>query len=98
MRDYTADSRSKPGRKLVSRMVGAEAVVIPVQERTAGRRSVYTFNESGTMLWAMIEAGRSLAELASGLESEYGLSPEQAVDDARQFVENLKREGLVEPA
>jgi coenzyme PQQ synthesis protein D (PqqD) len=85
-------------RKLVSRIVGGQAVVIPVLGGADGRSAVYSFNESGTMLWTMLESGRSLEDLVSGLESEYGLSPDQALDDATQFVENLKQEGLMEPA
>jgi hypothetical protein len=60
--------------------------------------SIYTFNESGTKLWAMIEAGRSAADLSAYLLSEYGLTPEQAAADAQRFVTELVDEGLIVPA
>jgi len=86
------------GQKAVSCIVGGEAVVILICGGAEGRTSVYTFNESGTMLWAMIEAGRRAAELAERLRSEYRLSAQQAVADTRQFIVDLTEEGLIEPA
>jgi hypothetical protein len=94
----TFDGGTRRGRRVVSRVVGDEAVVIPLHAGGDRRNSVYTFNESGTLLWAMIEAGRSTAELADCLQSEYGLSSEQAMADTQQFVADLTEEGLIEPA
>jgi len=88
-------ARSK--RTLISHISGGEAVLVPVRSEGAGHGSAYTLNESGTMLWAMLEAGRSPAELAGALQTEYGLSPDEARDDVQEFVEGLRREGLVEP-
>lgn len=82
----------------MSRIVEGEAVVVPIHGGADRRNAVYTFNESGTMLWGMIEVGRSAAELADRLQSEYGLSAQQAVADARQFIADLTEEGLIEPA
>ena len=45
-----------------------------------------------------LPAGRNLADLARGLQTEYGLLPDDALEDARQFVERLMQEGLIELA
>ncbi|MGH7838637.1 MAG: PqqD family protein, partial [Candidatus Binataceae bacterium] len=60
--------------------------------------SIYTFNESGTKLWGVIEAGGSVAELAVFLQAEYGITAEHASGDAEVFLSDLTGEGLVEPA
>jgi hypothetical protein len=83
---------------VVSRVVADEAIVVPIRRGAGDLDSIYTFNESGTKLWAMIEAGRSAADLASYLLSEYGLTPEQAAADAERFVKELANEGLIVPA
>jgi hypothetical protein len=85
-------------RRLVSRVWGDEAMVVPIMPGKGGSESVYTFNESGTKLWSMIEDGRKIAELADYLCLEYGLSSEQAAADAAQFVAELTQEGLIELA
>lgn len=84
--------------KVVSRVVANEAIVVPVREDSGQPSEVYTFNESGTTIWSMIVAGRSPAEVATYLESEYEISAEQAAEDTRQFLAELAEEGLVKLA
>lgn len=83
-------------RKVVSRVVADEAIVVPVREDPTQPGSVYTFNESATTIWSMIEEGRSAADVAAYLESEYDISAEQAAEDTKQFLAELAEEGLIE--
>lgn len=83
-------------RDVVSRVVAEEAIVVPIRRGVADMDSIFTFNEAGTKLWAMIEASRSAADLAAHLESEYGLSAEKAAADTQQFLADLIDAGLVE--
>jgi hypothetical protein len=85
-------------RKAVSQVVADEAIVVPIRDGSAQPGGVYTFNESGTTIWSMIEAGSSAAEVAAYLESEYEISAEQAAEDTKQFLAALAEEGLVELA
>jgi hypothetical protein len=80
----------------VSRVVAEEAIVIPIRRGAADMDSIFTFNEAGTKLWSLISEGQDAASLAAHLEAEYGLSPEQAANDAAAFIGELKLEGLVE--
>ncbi len=83
-------------RQVVSRVVGSQAIVVPVDRAAGTGRSVYSFNESGTKLWALIEAGKGAAELAESLSADYGLSLSEAASDAQDFLTNLAHEGLIE--
>jgi hypothetical protein len=85
-------------RRVVSRVVADEAIVVPIREDAAQSGSVYTFNVSGTTIWSMIEGGSSAAEVAAYLESEYDISAEQAAEDTKQFLAALAEEGLIELA
>jgi len=85
-------------RNVVSRMVDGAAMVIPVERDARHKDSVYTLNEAGSRLWAMIEAGRKATELAGWLEAEYGLSADDAAADTEQFLTALADEGLIELA
>jgi len=80
----------------VSRVVAGEAIVVPVRRGAADMDSIYTFNNTGSMLWSLIENGGSAGDLAARLESEYGISPEQAAADTDQFVQELRDAGLIE--
>ena len=90
--------RVRRSSNVVSRVVADEAIVVPIRRGAADLDSIYTFNESGTKLWSMIETGLDAAALASYLQSEYGLTQAQAFSDAEAFVRDLTQEGLVEPA
>lgn len=83
---------------VVSRVVADEAIVVPIRRGAADLDSIYTFNEAGTALWSLIEKGLDPAGLISHLQSQYGLSTEQATVDAHSFLKDLSDEGLIEPA
>jgi hypothetical protein len=83
-------------RNVVSRVVADEAIVVPIRRGAADMDSIYTFNETGTTLWAMIEANRSATELAAHLQSVYGLSAENAAADTEKFLADLSEAGLIE--
>jgi hypothetical protein len=95
--DLTA-LRVRRSSNVVSRVVADEAIVVPIRRGAADLDSIYTFNESGTKLWSLIENGLDAAALASYLQSEYGLNQAEALADAEAFVRDLTQEGLVEPA
>jgi Coenzyme PQQ synthesis protein D (PqqD) len=94
----TAATRLRRSSNVVSRVVADEAIVVPIRRGVADLNSIYTFNESGTLLWSLIEKGVDPAQLIAHLQSEYGLSREQAAADAESFLQELSAEGLVEPA
>src|SRR5580704_14820011 len=93
-----AAARVRRSSNVVSRVVADEAIVVPIRRGAADLDSIYTFNESGTKLWSMIENGLDAAALASYLQAEYGLTRAAALSDAEAFVKDLTQEGLVEPA
>jgi Coenzyme PQQ synthesis protein D (PqqD) len=90
--------RVRRSSNVVSRVVADEAIVVPIRRGAADLDSIYTFNESGTKLWSMIETGLDAVALASYLQAEYGLTHAQALSDAEAFVRDLTQEGLVESA
>jgi len=83
---------------VVSRIVADEAIVVPIRRGAADLDSIFTFNEAGTKLWSLISEGKDASALASHLQIEYGLSADQALADAAAFLQDLGKEGLVEPA
>jgi predicted nucleic acid-binding protein len=81
---------------VVSRVVADEAIVVPIRRGAADMDSIFTFNEAGTRLWSLIEANHDASTLAAHLESEYGLSAEQAAADTHQFLAELVDAGLID--
>ena len=48
--------RVRRSSNVVSRVVADEAIVVPIRRGAADLDSIYTFNESGTKLWSLIDA------------------------------------------
>lgn len=89
-------AKIRRSRNVVSRVVADEAIVVPIRRGAADMDSIYTFNDTGSMLWALIEKGRSTAELAEKLQAEYGISAERAATDTANFLAELSQAGLIE--
>jgi hypothetical protein len=83
-------------RNVVSRVVADEAIVVPIRRGAADMDSIFTFNETGTALWGMIEANRGAGDMAAHLQTEYGLSAEKAAVDIEQFLADLSEAGLID--
>jgi hypothetical protein len=48
-------------------------------------------NPTGSWLWDQLASGRTADQLASALQQQYHLSPDQAAQDVTQFLDNLRR-------
>lgn len=81
---------------VVSRVVADEAIVVPIRRGAADMDSIYTFNTTGSTLWALIEKGKTVGQLSEYLRAEYGISQEQAAADTENFLAELREAGLIE--
>jgi hypothetical protein len=98
VQNVASEERVRSSRNVVSRVVAEEALVVPIRGGAGDLDSIYTFNDSGTRLWGMLEEGRSATELAEYLQASYGITAEQARMDAVNFLAELNEEGLTEQA
>lgn len=69
--------------------VGDEVVVFDRRDDT-----YLGINQSGAVLWDHLAAGCSPDDLVRALADRFGLSPGVAAQDARAFVEALRRRSL----
>ncbi len=80
-----------------TRRIGDETIVVPVRARVADLESIYTFNEVGGAIWALVDGERNVSEIARALAADFEISEEGALADVRRFFATLEDEGLVEP-
>lgn len=83
-------------KDLVVRQVAGTWVVLPTAAAVLDFDGMLTLNETGLMLWKILENESSLEDLASALIQEYEVDHEQALADVREFVETLKKAGCIE--
>jgi hypothetical protein len=83
-------------QSVVSRRVAGETLIVPIRGKVGDLASIYSFNETGSLIWQTLETPKSLGELIDALEAEYSVEREQAERDATQFLNDMLAVGLVE--
>ena len=81
---------------LVVRQVAGTWVVLPTNSDVLDFDGMLTLNETGLMLWRLLENGSSPEDMALALTQEYEVDREQALADVGEFVETLKKAGCIE--
>lgn len=98
-----SDSPSSPRARFrvscecATRKIGDETIVVPVRARAADLESIYTLNEAGSAIWALLDGERSVADIAKALSDEFEVPEGAALEDVNRFLSALAEAGLVEP-
>jgi len=77
-------------------VIAGETLIVPVRGKVGDLASIYSFNGTGTLLWRLLDAPRSLTELVDAVEREYEVAREQAEKDVTQFLNDLALMDLLE--
>jgi hypothetical protein len=83
-------------RAVVSRVVAGETLIVPVRGKVGDLASIYSFNETGSLIWKLLDSPRAVGELVSGVAEEYLVDTEQVRQDVVRFLSEMRGEGLVE--
>lgn len=79
----------------VLRQVAGEWIVLPVAEKTVNFNGMLTLNETGFMLWKLLEKGSSREALAQALTDEYDVTYAEALADVDEYLGKLERAGCL---
>lgn len=80
----------------VLRQVADTWVVLPLGETSIDFNGMLTLNESGAMLWRVLEQGADANALVEALIKEYDVSREQALADVNEFLADLRAAACLE--
>jgi len=81
---------------VVSRRVAGETLVVPVRGKVGDLASIYSFNQTGSLIWQSLESPKGFAELVSFVEQEYAVEHDQARRDVKQFLHDMLSADLVQ--
>ena len=82
--------------KFVLRQVAGSWIGLPVAEKTVDFNGMLTLNETGLMLWKLLEKGSSREALAQALTDEYDVTFAEALADVDEYLGKLERAGCLE--
>lgn len=91
-RGSTTYSRSQ---SVVSRQIAGETLVVPIRGKVGDLASIYSFNETGSVLWVALEHPRSVENLTHLLCQTYEVTWDDAQRDANAFVVEMEAAGLL---
>jgi hypothetical protein len=86
----------KLSNKFVLRQVAGNWVVLPMSDATVNFNGMIKLNESGVMLWRLLEQGKDREALAEMLTTVYDVSLDEALADVDEFLNKLIRVGCIE--
>lgn len=80
----------------ILRQVADTWVVLPLGDTSVNFNGMLTLNESGALLWKMLERGADQEQLEETLLTEYNISREIAATDVELFLCRLEDAGCLE--
>lgn len=80
----------------VLRQVAGSWIVLSVADKTVDFNGMLTLNETGLLLWRLLEKESSREALAQALTDEYEVTYEQALADVDEYLDYLERVGCLE--
>jgi Coenzyme PQQ synthesis protein D (PqqD) len=67
-----------------------------VRGKVGDLASIYSFNGTGSLIWKLLDAPQSLADLIDAVGREYEVEQEQAQKDVTRFLNDMLSVGLVD--
>ena len=80
----------------VLRRVADTWVVLAIGAESVNFNGMLTLNDSGAMLWELLEKGADCEDLVNALTAEYNVSKEEALTDVDAFYKKLVQAGCAE--
>ena len=82
-------------KEFVLREIAGDYILVPVGDTALEFNGLITLNEVGAFLWGKLQQDVELEQLVDAVLDEYDIDNETATHDAEEFVENLKKAGII---
>ena len=80
----------------VLRKVAARHVILPIGKASVNFNGMVSVNETGVLLWNVLEGGGDRDAMIDTLLSEYEVDRETAARDVDEFIDTLTKTGCIE--
>ena len=90
------DERYQKHPSMVSRQIAGEVILVPIRKNVGDLESIYTLNQTGAAIWALLDGKRTLAEIRDQMAVEFEVTPEEAAQDLDELIGQMAEIGAVE--
>ena len=84
-------------KDFIKQNVGGENLLVPLGAQVIDLNGLITLNGTAACVWELLAEERSLDELTAAVAERFDVDPETARADAKAFVDEIARIGLLEP-
>lgn len=88
----------RPSDDVVSRAIAGERLLVPVRNGAAQMDFIFTVNEVGAFIFALLDGRRTPSEIASLVSREFEVDEVRARAETCEFLEALSHAGLARSA
>ncbi len=74
---------------VVTRQIGGETVLVPIRKSVGDLDSIYTLNETATLVWSLVDGRRTVADLRDAVVAQFQVEPDVAGTDVETLLEQL---------
>ena len=82
-------------KELVKREIAGDTILVPVGQSVYESNGLYVLNELGSFLWDLLPGAEDEEALLQAVLAEYEVSQEVARADIREFLDNLRKLGII---
>lgn len=83
-------------RAVVSRVVAGETLIVPVRGKVGDLASIYSFNETGSLIWKFLDTPRTVAEVVRAVANAYEVDTDRVRQDVTRFLGEMAASSLIE--
>ncbi len=80
---------------VVAREIAGEQILVPIRKQAADMAAIYVLNETGALIWQLLDGQRSLADVKEALVRLYEVDPDTAEEDLVELVGELLELGML---
>jgi len=80
---------------LVTRDFSGETIIVPVEGHVGDLDAIYTLNEVGSTIWALIDGQTSVDKIVAAVCEQYDTTREEARQDVIELIDSLEAAGLI---
>ncbi len=80
---------------LVTRNIGGETIIVPVEGHVGDLDCIYTLNGVGSTIWQLIDGENTIDQIAAEICDQYEVTIEEAHQDVADLIDSLQEAGLI---
>ena len=85
----------RPSPHVVTRKIVDETILVPVAGNLADMQRLFTVNEMGDAVWAMLDGKKTVQAIRDALLDEFEVDADQLESDLAAFIGRLTESGLI---